>query len=271
MKPYPTVPAGLIVSHDGPVLRLCLDRPERRNAVTDPIVYALVDIIDAAGSDESVRVIHLVGTGDHFCSGFDLGDRVGDADGEKPRASSISRRMQAHVNRLVTAMLTVQVPIVCSARGWVIGLGLDLALASDFTIVTDDARLWAPFTEFGFTPDSGASWLIPRLAGVARAREMLLLGTKVTGPDAVDWGLVHRCVPESDLDAASAELVDRLAAGPTVALGATKVLLHRALTADVDRHLLDEAWAMEVSSRSDDFKEYGRAARARRDPDFRGR
>ena len=160
---------------------------------------------------------------------------------------------------------------MCTARGWVIGLGLDLALASDFTIVADDARLWAPFTTFGFTPDSGASWLVPRLAGVARARRMLLLGDKVPGQDAADWGLVHDAVPAADLDAAGEALLARLAAGPTVALGLTKLLMHRGLTTDIDRHLHDEAWAMEMSSRSEDFKEYGEAAREKRDPDFEGR
>lgn len=269
MKPYPDPPSGLVVEHDGRVLRLRLDRPERRNSLTDPIVYGLVDIVDAAGSDESVRVIHLSGSGDHFCSGFDLGERP--AGGDRPRIGSIHRRMNGHVNRLIPAMLTTQTPIVCTARGWVIGLGLDLALAADFTIVADDARLWAPFTTFGFTPDSGASWLIPRLAGVARAKEMLLLGSKVAGRDAADWGLVHRSVPAAELDAAGDELVARLAAGPTVALGLTKLLIQRGLTADIERHLADEAWAMEVSSRSDDFKEYGLAARDKRDPDFQGR
>jgi 2-(1,2-epoxy-1,2-dihydrophenyl)acetyl-CoA isomerase len=269
VKPYPDLPPGLVVSHDGPVLRLRLDRPERRNSVTDPIVYALVDTIDAAASDEAVRVIHLTGTGDHFCSGFDLGERAPGPD--KPRVGSIHRRMHSHVNRLVPAMLTAQTPIVCTARGWVIGLGLDIALACDFTVVADDARLWAPFTTFGFTPDSGATWLVPRLAGVARAKEMLMLGEKVSGADAAAWGLVHRAVPAADLEAAGEDLVARLAAGPTVALGLTKLLVQRGLTADLDRHLHDEAWAMEVSSRSDDFKEYGRAARERRDPRFEGR
>ncbi|MBN2622310.1 MAG: enoyl-CoA hydratase/isomerase family protein [Acidimicrobiales bacterium] len=269
MKPYPEIPEGLVVEHDGPVLRVRLDRPERRNSLTDPIVYALVDVIDAAGGDEAVRVVHLTGTGDHFCSGFDLGGRAPGPD--RPRVGSIHRRMHAHVNRLIPAMLTTQTPIVCTAPGWIIGLGLDLALAADFTIVADDARLWAPFTTFGFTPDSGASWLIPRLAGVARAKEMLMLGTKVSGADAAAWGLVHRAVPATELAAASDELVARLAAAPTVALGLTKLLVHRGLTADLDRHLADEAWAMEVSSRSDDFKEYGRATREKRDPDFRGR
>lgn len=269
MKPYPTVPPGLVVEQDGAVLRIRIDRPDRRNSLTDPIVYALVDTIDAAGSDERVRVIHLSGSGDHFCSGFDLGERTPGPD--RPRVGSIHRRMNGHVNRLIPAMLTTQTPIVCTAQGWVIGLGLDLALAADFTIVADDARLWAPFTTFGFTPDSGASWMIPRLAGVTRAKEMLMLGTKVPGDEAASWGLVHRAVPAGELEAAGEELVARLAKAPTVAIGLTKLLIHRGLTADVDRHLADEAWAMEVSSRSDDFKEYGRAAREKRDPDFRGR
>lgn len=269
MKPYPEVPDGLVVEHDGPVLRLRIDRPERRNSLTDPIVYALVDVFDAAGSDESVRVIHLTGSGDHFCSGFDLAERT--PGPEKPRVGSIHRRMNGHVNKLIPTMLTTQTPIVCTARGWVIGLGLDLALASDFTFVADDARLWAPFTTFGFTPDSAASWLIPRLAGVARGKDMLMLGTKVAGAEAASWGMVHRAVPADELDAAGEQLVQRLAKAPTVALGLTKLLVQRGLTADLDRHLADEAWAMEVSSRSDDFKEYGRAAREKRDPDFRGR
>ena len=269
MKPYPAVPDGLLVEHDGPVLRVRIDRPDRRNSLTDPIVYALTDVVQAAGSDESVRVIHLSGTGDHFCSGFDLGERA--PGGEKPRVGSIHRRMQAHVNELVPAMLHTQTPIVTSARGWVIGLGLSLVLASDFAVLADDARLWAPFTTFGFTPDSGASWLLPRLAGVARARSMLLLGEKVTGAEAAAWGMVHQAVPPDELDAAGESLVQRVAAMPTVALGLTKLLVQRGLTADVDRHLDEEGWAMEVSSRSDDFKEHGRATREKRDPEFRGR
>jgi 2-(1,2-epoxy-1,2-dihydrophenyl)acetyl-CoA isomerase len=269
MKPYPDVPPGLVVEHDGAVLRIRFDRPERRNSLTDAIVYALVDTIDAAASDEGVRVIHLSGTGDHFCSGFDLGERTPGPD--RPRVGSIHRRMNGHVNRLVPAMLNAQTPIVGTAQGWVIGLGLDLALACDFTVVADDARLWAPFTTFGFTPDSGATWLLPRLAGVARAKEMLMLGTKVSGADAASWGLVHRSVPAPELEATGEELLARLAQAPTVAVGLTKLLVQRGLTADLDRHLAEEAWAMEVSSRSEDFKEYGRAAREKRDPDFQGR
>ena len=269
MKPYPDPPPGLVVEHDGPVLRVRLDRPDRRNSFTDPMVYALVDVLDAAGSDESVRVIHLTGTGEHFCSGFDLAERS--TSGERPRVGSIHRRMNGHVNKLVPTMLTTQTPIVCTARGWIVGLGLSLVLASDFALVADDARLWAPFTTFAFTPDSGASWLVPRLAGVARAKDMLMLGTKVSGTEAAEWGLVHGAAAGGDLDAAGEALVTRLASGPTVALGLTKLLVHRGLTADLDRHLAEEGWAMEVASRSEDFKEHSTATREKRDPDFRGR
>jgi 2-(1,2-epoxy-1,2-dihydrophenyl)acetyl-CoA isomerase len=269
VKPYPEVPEGLLVAHDGAVLRLRLDRPDRRNSLTDAMVYALVDIFDAAASDESVRVIHLSGTGDHFSSGFDLGERR--SEGGTPRVGAIHRRMHAHVNRLIPAMLTAQTPIVCTARGWVIGLGMSLALASDFTIVADDARLWSPFTASGFTPDSAASWLVPRLVGLARAKEILMLSTKVSGADAAAWGLVHAAVPNDALDAAGEELIGQLAQAPTVAVGLTKLIMHRGLTVDVDRHLADEAWAMETSSRSDDFKESRRAAADKRDPDYTGR
>jgi 2-(1,2-epoxy-1,2-dihydrophenyl)acetyl-CoA isomerase len=263
------MPPGLTLTHDGEVLKLSFNRPARRNSLTDPIVYALTDTMDAAASDESVRVIHLQGEGDHFCSGFDLGERT--PGPVRPRVGSVHRRMNGHVNRLIPAMLTCQTPIVCTARGWVIGLGLDILLASDFAVVADDARLWAPFTTFAFTPDSGATWLIPRLAGVARAREMLMLGEKVSGADAASWGLIHRAVPASDLDTVSDDLVTRLAAAPTVAVGLTKLLVHRGLTAELSNHMADEAWAMEIASRSEDFKEYGQANKEKREPRFSGR
>ena len=269
MKPYPEMPPGLTLARDGEVLNLSFNRPARRNSLTDPIVYALTDVMDAAASDESVRVIHLQGEGDHFCSGFDLAERT--PGPERPRVGSVHRRMNGHVNRLIPAMLTCQTPIVCSARGWVIGLGLDILLASDFAVVADDARLWAPFTTFAFTPDSGATWLIPRLVGVARAREMLMLGEKVSGADAASWGMIHRAVPAENLETASKGLIERLAAAPTVAVGLTKLLVHRGLTSDLSGHMADEAWAMEVSSRSEDFKEYGQASKEKREPRFTGR
>ena len=268
MKDYPEPPDGLLVAHDGPALRLTLDRPDRRNAVTDEMVLALIETVEAAGSDETVRVIALSGTGEHFCSGFDLGQRGG---GETPRAGSTQRRMRWQVNRLIPTMLETQTPIVTAARGWIIGLGLHLLLASDFAVVAENARLRAPFAAMGFTPDSGGSWLIPRLAGVARAKEMLMLGREISGAQAAQWGMVHRAVPTEEVDTAAGELVDEVASAATVAVGLSKLLIHRGLSVDLEHPLADEALAIELSSRSDDFHEHARARREKRDPKFEGR
>ena len=286
-KDYPAVPDGLVVEHDGPVLRLRLDRPERRNAVTDEIVLALIETIEAAGTDDAVRVIALSGTGEHFCSGFDLSERrperarsaeaeatqkaVGGDELERPRVGGTQRHLRWHVNRLIPTMLETQTPIVTAATGYAIGLGLNLVLASDFAVVSDDARLREPFVSMGFTPDSGASWLVPRLVGVARAKEMLMLGRDVTGVQAAEWGLVHRAVEERAVPHAAEALVQELANAATVAVGLTKLLVQRSLTVDLERHLGDEALAIELASRSHDFQEFGRARREKRDPDFEGR
>jgi 2-(1,2-epoxy-1,2-dihydrophenyl)acetyl-CoA isomerase len=269
VKQYPTPPDGLVVEPDGPALRLRLDRPDRRNAITDDIVAALIETIEAAGSDEAVRVIALSGTGDHFCSGFDLRER-GQSE-TKPRVGATQRQMRWHVNRLIPTMLETQTPIVTAASGYIIGLGLNLVLASDFAVVAEDARLRAPFTGMGFTPDSGASWLIPRLVGVARAKEMLVLGREITGLQAAEWGLLHRAVAARSVAVVAEELVTELAGAATVAVGLTKLLVQRSLTVDLERHLADEALAMELSSRSSDFQEFARARRDGRAPDFEGR
>lgn len=269
MKPYPVPPEGLQAVSAPPILTLTLDRSQRRNSLTDDMVLALIDTLEAASADEEIRAVMLNAAGDNFCSGFDLAGRAG--DGSRPRPGSISRRMPYLVNRLIPVMLEVQVPIVCAVRGWAVGLGLSLVLASDFAVVADDARLRAPFTAMGITPDSGSSWLLPRLAGVARAKQILMLGEEVSGADAAAWGLIHQAVPADQVDAEAAALASRLAASATVAVGLAKVLIHRGSGRSLETHLSDEAFAMELSSRSADFREWAESRRQGRSPDFTGR
>lgn len=267
MSPYEPVEGLQAELADG-VLRLVLDKPAKRNAIDDTMLYGLLRAIEAAGTDEAVRVILLGATGDHFCTGADIVAR-NSKTGERPRVGSIARRLPVHANRLVTAVLETQVPVVCAVRGWCAGLGLHLAMAADFTVTTSDATFWEPFSQRGFTADSGATWLLPRRVGPVRARELLLLGRRLTGAEAAEWGLVHAAV--DDVDAAAQELVDRLATGPTVALGLMKWLLQQAEGQPLDAQLKDEAFAMELSSRSEDFKEGLAAFRDKREPRFTGR
>lgn len=257
------------VDRDGGVLRLHLDKPAKRNALDDEMVATLTDEVDAAGRDEAVRSVLVTAEGDHFCSGFDILAR--NAEGPRPRVGSIQRRLPSEAHRLIPVLCTTQVPIVVAARGWVAGIGLHLAAAADFLVLADDARVWEPFSQRGFTPDTGGTWLLPRLVGLQRARELLVLGTAIDGATAVEWGLGHRAVPASEVDTAAEALARRLAAGPTVALGLTKWLLHTSAEHTLDQHLRDEAFAMELSSRSEDFKEGLKAFVEKRDPGFTGR
>jgi 2-(1,2-epoxy-1,2-dihydrophenyl)acetyl-CoA isomerase len=268
MSDYKSAP-WLDVSLDAGVLTLRLARPDKRNALNDDMTYAAIDAVDLAGRDEAVRAILLTSEGDHFCSGFDIVARNQEAG--RPRAGSIQRRLPSQAHRLVPLLCTVQVPVVCAVRGWAAGIGLNLALAADFTIAATDARFWAPFVERGFTPDSGNSWLLPRRIGETRAREMILLGRVLDGAEAAEWRMIHRAVPANELDAAAAELVASLARGATVAAGLAKWLLHAGATASLDEHLRNEAFAMELSSRSEDFREGLTAFQEKRPPEYGGR
>jgi 2-(1,2-epoxy-1,2-dihydrophenyl)acetyl-CoA isomerase len=262
--------AGLAIELRDGVLAVALDRPDKRNAIDEQMMTGLVDVIAKAGNDEGVRAIVLEGRGEHFCGGADIIARNADRD-EKPRTGSIQRRLPEQAHRLVPLVCEVQVPVVCKVRGWAAGIGFQLALAADFTVTADDARFWQPFTERGFTPDSGATWLLPRRVGMARARELLLLGRALDGREAAEWGIVHQSVDHAALDGAVAALVEQLATGPTVALGLTKWLLHQGEQRALDEQLADEAFALELSSRTADFREGLTAFRDKRRPKFSGR
>jgi 2-(1,2-epoxy-1,2-dihydrophenyl)acetyl-CoA isomerase len=266
---------GLVSEQDGPLLRVRLDRPDKRNAFSDAMVAGLTQIIEAAGNDETVRAVLLTAAGEHFCSGFDIVSRNSTANSEdhdhRPRAGSIQRRLPAQAPRLVPVLLETQVPVVAAVRGWAAGIGLALTLTADVAVVSDTARLWAPYTARGFTPDSGVSWLLPRRVGEVRARRMLLLGERVDGATAADWGLVDRCVPDAALDEEAERVARTLAEGATVAVGLTKWLLHAGRAAPLDAHLRDEAFAMELSSRSEDFREGIAAFAQKRPAAFTGR
>lgn len=233
------------------------------------MVDELVAILTQAASDDSLRAVCLTGSGDDFCAGADW--VATNSDGRRPRTGDLTRRIPHTANRVVELVASIQLPVVCALRGWAVGLGANLALAADFTVAAHDATLWEPFIDRGFSPDSGATWLLPRLAGLTRAKRMLLLGEKVTGTDAADWGLIHDAVPAHQVQAAADDLVTRLAAGPTVAIGLAKQAINFGLDATLTQSMAHELASLELSCRTSDFKEGLAAFRDRRTPDFQGR
>lgn len=234
------------------------------------MIETLVDTLTDAAADDSLRAIHLRGAGADFCAGADwvATNRGG---GQRPRTGNLVRRVPHATHRVIELLHTIQLPVVCSVRGWAVGMGANLALAADFTVAATDATFWEPFVDRGFSPDSGASWLLPRLVGLARARRMLLLGEKVSGADAADWGLIHQAVNLPDLDDTAERLSARLAAGPTVALGLAKQALHHGQQASLPESMTQELYNLELACRTADFKEGLQAFRDRRTPGFDGR
>jgi len=253
---------------DGAVLRVTLDRRSRRNSLTHLMVGALVDALTDAAADDSLRAIHIRSAGDDFCAGSDW---VAANDRQRPRTGDLVRRIPHAAHRVIELVASVQLPVVCSVQGWAVGFGCNLALAADFTIASTDAVFWEPFLDRGFSPDSGSTWLLPRLVGLARARRMLLLGEKVSATDAADWGLIHQAVSRPELDDAAERLLDRLASGPTVAIGLAKQALAFGQHATLSQSMTQELFNLELSCRTTDFKEGLKAFQQRRAPKFYGR
>lgn len=265
-----SAPDGAVTAQrDGTLLRLTLARPDRRNSLSSSMTDALVTALTEAAGDDTLRAIHIRGAGDDFCAGADwVATNTG---GQRPRTGDLVRRVPHAAHRAIELLQTIQLPVVCSVRGWAVGLGCNLALAADFTVAATDAVFWEPFVARGFSPDSGSTWLLPRLVGLARARRMLLLGEQVSGASAQDWGLIHQAVAPADLDSATEELLAALAQGPTVAIGLTKQALHHAQHATLPQALTQELFNLELSCRTGDFKEGLAAFAQRRPPGFTGR
>jgi 2-(1,2-epoxy-1,2-dihydrophenyl)acetyl-CoA isomerase len=272
---------SVTVSRDGAILRLVLDRPDRRNSLSHAMIDTLVATLTDAATDDALRAVHITGAGSDFCSGADWvatnspggqeRSDPGSRSGQRPRAGDLVRRIPLTSHRVIELVQTIALPVVCTVRGWAVGLGCNIALAADFTVAADDAVFWEPFLDRGFSPDSGSTWLLPRLVGIARARRMLLLGEKVSAADAADWGMIHQSAAAADADQVTEDLLARLAGGPTVAMGLAKSALRANQHATLEQAMTQELYNLELACRTADFKEGLAAFRERRTPDFTGR
>jgi 2-(1,2-epoxy-1,2-dihydrophenyl)acetyl-CoA isomerase len=227
-------------------------------------VAAVIESVDGTGA----RAVLIQAEGKHFCAGADL--MSANAPGEKPQVGHLARALAAGAHRMIEALWNCPVPTVSAVQGSAMGLGLHLAVVCDFVLAAPNAVFTAPFRDRGFSVDSGGSYLLPRLIGIRRARQMLLRGTPVPAETAAEWGLIDEVVDTDSLGEAAADLAEELAAGPTFSLGHTKALLNRRAPSDLASALRAEADSVEATIRSADFKEGIRSFRERRDPVFSG-
>lgn len=248
--------------HEG-VLLLTLNRPERLNALTGALLDELYAALEEAREDGAVRALLLTGAGRAFSAGQDLLE-FGE---EKPDYEGHLRRY----NRVVQALATLEKPVVVAVNGAAAGAGMSLALWGDLRLAAIGATFSTAFVRIGLVPDSGLSFLLPRLVGLAKAQELLYLSPRLSAEEALALGLVHRVVPAERLLEEALGLAQELAQGPTRALGLTKKLLLESFRLSLEEALGLEAILQGEAGRTLDHEEGVRAFREKRPPRFQGR
>jgi enoyl-CoA hydratase/carnithine racemase len=257
----------LIVERQGGVVTVTMNRPERKNAANAVMLTELPAIFGEIEGNAADRVMVLTGAGGAFCSGADLGDPNGPA-------SDTSRSPLARMRRLgdvALALHRVTKPTIAKVDGHAVGAGLSLALGCDLVVCSDRAKLSMIFSRRGLSLDNGASYLLPRLVGMARAKEIALFGGMWSGEEALAIGLVNRVVPLAELDAFVDDWAATLAAGPPLALSMTKTLLHGSAHSSMEEAVENEARCQSVNFASEDTNEALAAFTEKREPTYIGR
>jgi 2-(1,2-epoxy-1,2-dihydrophenyl)acetyl-CoA isomerase len=254
------------------VCRVTLERPEAKNALTVEMRDQLVEAVRAARADADVRALLITGSGGAFCAGMDLGaSTVAQAGREGFDTRATAEALRVGVQAFIRELWELDKPTVAAVNGVAVGPGAHLALACDFVLVHHATRFLWSFHRWGLVVDAGGAYLLPRLVGLPRAKAMVMLGEGCTGAEAVDLGLAYRCVEPDLLDGEASELVARLAAGPTRALGLSKRLLNASFETDIADALEREAAYQSLATTSSDLVEGMAAFKERRDPGFTGR
>lgn len=259
----------IFLERDGPVAVLRLNRPEQLNALTADLVVQLRQALDGLGSDPSVRALVITGEGHGFCAGQDLADTA--ACSEKGPSEDLGHLIDHYHIPLCLSLRGCPVPTVCAVNGVAAGAGVSLALGCDVVLASDAAMFVLGFNRLGLVPDGGATWLLPRLVGRAKALELALLGDKVSATDAELMGLIARCVPSDHLMASALQVAHRLAALPTRALVTTRKLFDDAQLQGFEPALRAESRAQSMLGFSADYAEGMAAFMEKRPPQFSDR
>ncbi|MFF2997174.1 enoyl-CoA hydratase/isomerase family protein [Streptomyces sp. NPDC057950] len=253
---------------DNAVSWITLDRPETMNALTWDQRERVIALLESASADPDVRAVVITATGRGFCAGADL--RGAPAAGERI-PGDVARTLRLGAQRLVAAVLDCEKPVIAAVNGTAAGLGAHLALACDLVLAAEPARFIEVFVRRGLVPDGGGAYLLPRLIGPQRAKELMFFGDALTARNAERLGLVNRVVPPEDLEKTAREWAERLAAGPTRALALTKQLVNASLDTDRTAAFAAEAAAQEINMTTADAKEGVASFVERRAAEYRGR
>lgn len=256
----------LLVSVDGSIATLTLNRPAVGNAIDLPLAQALLKAAIRMDQDDTIRCVVLTGAGRLFCAGGDLPAFAAAGDQVPAFLSELAGTLHMAVSRLQR----MAKPLLVLINGPAAGAGLSLSLIGDIVIAARSAHFTAAYGSVGLSPDGGMSWLLPRLVGMRRAQEMIIANRRVSAVEAAATGLITRMVEDSDLSNAGVEAARNLAGAPTLAIGAARNLLLDSFDGPLEAQLDRETRRIAASGATNDCREGVAAYLARRKPDFTG-
>jgi enoyl-CoA hydratase/carnithine racemase len=246
---------------------ITLNRPDRLNAITFEVYHELTDFFAQLGDDEDLRVVVITGAGRAFCSGGDVRDIIGELQGQDAEGLLAFTRLTCD---LIRNMRALPKPIIASLNGTTAGAGACIALASDIRIAAEEAKIAFIFVKVGLAgTDMGATYLLPRVVGLAKATELLMTGDFIEAAEAARVGLYNRVVPRDQLETVTREFADKLANGPALGIARTKEMLNRELHISFESALEAEAVAQALCMQTPDFKEAHAAFIEKRPAKFR--
>ena len=256
----------LIVERGGAIATITLNRPDARNAIDLTMRRELVAALDDVEADEAGRVLVLTGAGGHFCAGGD----VKSMRAQRSTAAEGRARVEL-LNRMVRRLVDFPRPTLAMVDGYAVGAGTNLALCCDLVVASDRAKFGELFNKIGLVPDGGGTWLLSRLVGLARAKELIFTGEVFDAAEAARIGLVNRVVPVVELEWVTRALAEKIAAGPPGVLRLAKHMVNRAATTDLGAALDLEAYSQGLAVASEDHQEGLAAFFDKRPPKFTGR
>jgi 2-(1,2-epoxy-1,2-dihydrophenyl)acetyl-CoA isomerase len=259
-------PLILVEQHSGYRI-LTLNRPDKLNVLNEAMLLALRQAIAEAAADETTRALMLTGAGRAFCAGQDLAERLA-----KPGETVVlGAAQEAHYNPLVRRLRELPFPVVAAVNGSAAGAGCNIALACDIVVAAHSATFVQSFARIGLVPDSGGTWLLPRLIGDARARGLALLAQDLPAETAASWGLIWKCVPDNALIYEARRICEHFSIAPTQGLALIKRALNASAANTLEAQLDLERDLQRQASLTPDYQEGVRAFMEKRKPNFSGR
>lgn len=251
--------------NDG-ILTITLDRPDKLNSIVESMAAEMQEALSESASNDQIRCVLLTAKGKAFCAGQDLPEVV-----DKGEGYELGDTVRASYNPIIKAIRNLEKPVVCAVNGTAAGAGANIAFACDIVLASEEAVFIQSFSKIGLLPDSGGTFFLPRLAGLARANALYLLDEKVSAKKAVEYGLIYKAVPAESLMDEATSIANKLSNMPTKGFGLYKRAVNQSLQNNIEEQLELEADLQTEAGRSHDYQEGVQAFLGKRKPDFRGK